>query len=279
LAARSGLTAPEVTRENFAVIADWAGNQHGRTWRPLVDTTVTAPFLYTARSDWAARRRGVDFYDEGALLWLDVDTLIREKTAGKKSLDDFCRAFFGGKSGAPEVNPYTFDDVVTALNGVVEHDWKSLLEKRLTGLDAAPPLDGLKRGGWTLTYRATPGDFFKAHDDDEKQINLSPSIGLLLKDDGQIIDVIPDKAADKAGVGPGMKVIAINERRFTAERLRQAVAATKDGKEKLVLLLENQDYFKSFALPYTDGERYPALTREDGKTDLLSEILRARASK
>jgi predicted metalloprotease with PDZ domain len=279
LAARSGLTAPEVSRENFAVIADWAGSQQGRTWRPLVDTTVTAPFLYSARPDWAARRRGVDFYDEGALLWLDVDTLIREKTGGKKSLDDFCRAFFGGKSSAPEVKPYTFDDVVTALNTVVEHDWKGLLEKRLNDLAAAPPLDGLKRGGWTVTYRATPGDFFKAHDDDEKQINLGPSIGLLLKDDGQIIDVIPGKAADKAGVGPGMKVIAINERRFTAERMRQAVAATKDGKAQLVLLLENQDYFKSFTLPYADGDRYPALTRDDSKTDLLSEILRSRTGK
>src|SRR5262249_4657724 len=89
LAARSGLYTPELSRANLAQVADWAGNQGGRAWRPLVDTTVSAPFLYGAAADWAARRRGVDFYDEGALLWLDVDTLIRRKTGGKKSLDDF----------------------------------------------------------------------------------------------------------------------------------------------------------------------------------------------
>src|SRR5262249_23026288 len=114
LAARSGLFGPELSQENFARIADWARAQRGRTWRPLAHTTVAAPHLYYARDEWASRRRGVDFYDEGALLWLDVDTLIREKSGGKKSLDDFCRAFFGG-DGAPEVKAYTFEDVVKAL--------------------------------------------------------------------------------------------------------------------------------------------------------------------
>src|SRR5205807_8685425 len=118
------------------------------TWRPLEDTTTAAPHLYASRTDWSHRRRGVDFYDEGALLWLDADTLIREKTGGKKSLDDFCRAFHGGTSGPPEVKPYTFEDVVQTLNGVVAHDWKEFLEKRLSSTSPEPPLDGLARGGW-----------------------------------------------------------------------------------------------------------------------------------
>ena len=279
LAARSGLFSPELSRENLAVIADWARNQQGRTWRPLEDTTTTAPFLYGARTDWASRRRGVDFYDEGALLWLDVDTLIRQKSGGKKSLDDFCRAFFGGKDGPPEVKPYAFDDIVRALNDVVTHDWQAFLNKRLAGTDAEPPLDGLARGGWEAVYGETAGDLFKNRDSDEKTINLISSIGLLLKDDGQVTDVIPGKAADKAGIGPGMKLLGINGRRWTSDRLREAVESTRGGKGKLVFLMENQEFFKTVTLNYSEGEKYPLLKRVEGKPDLLGDVLRPLVAK
>jgi predicted metalloprotease with PDZ domain len=278
LAGRSGLFTPEITKENWAVIADWAQNQRGRAWRPLQDTATAAPFLYGAKSEWASRRRGVDFYDEGALLWLDVDTLIREKTGGKKSLDDFCRAFFGGKDGPPEVKPLTFDELARTLNEVAPHDWKDFLEKRVAS-PTEPPLDGLKRSGWGVTYKDTAGDLFKTRDSEDKTINLTCSIGLLLKDDGVVVDVIPGKAADKAGIGPGMKLLAINDRRWTSERLHQAVAATQDGKVKLVLLMENDDYFRSFALDYSGGEKYPRVKREEGKPDMLAEIFKPRAEK
>src|SRR5262249_6551668 len=129
LAGRSGLYTPELSRANLALVAEWAKNQKGRAWRPLEDTAASAPHLYSSRAEWSSRRRGVDFYDEGALLWLDADTLIREKTGGKKSLDDFCTAFHGGKSGPPEVKPYTFDDVVKTLNEVVDHHCKDFLTR------------------------------------------------------------------------------------------------------------------------------------------------------
>ncbi|MFL5342517.1 MAG: M61 family metallopeptidase [Gemmataceae bacterium] len=277
LAARSGLYAGDVSRANFAQIADWAGNQVGRTWRPLEDTAAAAPHLYSSRAEWSRRRRSVDFYDEGALLWLDADTLIREKSGGTKSLDDFCHAFYGGQNGPPEVRPYSFDDIVAALNGVVEHDWKGFLEKRLTSTDAAPPLDGLTRGGWRLVYKDKPNELLKASDDEEKQIDLSSSIGLLLKDDGKVIDVVPGKAADKAGLGPHMKVVAVNGRRLSAERLREAVAATKGGNAKLTLLLENGDYFEPRELTYSSGERYPHLEHDKSKSDLLGAIFKAKA--
>jgi predicted metalloprotease with PDZ domain len=277
LAARSGLWTPELSRENFALIADWARNQTGRTWRPLDDTTTAAPFLYSARTDWASRRRSVDFYDEGALLWLDVDTLIRQKTSGKKSLDDFCRAFYG-KEGGPEVKSYTFEDIVSALNDVVAHDWKGLLEKRLRGTDAEPPLDGLTRGGWKVVFKNEAGDVLRTRDTDEKSINLTTALGLLLKEDGTVTDVVPGKPADKAGIGPNMKIVAVNNRRFNPDRLRQAVEATKEGGEKLVLLMENNEFFRSFPLDYSGGEKYPHLERATGD-DLLSAVLEPRTRK
>jgi predicted metalloprotease with PDZ domain len=278
LTARSGLHTPEAMHDICADIADWAGRQQGRTWRPLEDTAVAAPFLYFARPEWASRRRGVDFYDEGALLWLDVDTLIREKTAGKKSLDDFCHIFHGGKGGAPEVKPYAFEDVVAALNEVVAHDWKALLEKRVMATAPEPPLEGLKRSGWKVIYKDTASDLLKARDEDAKTIDLSSSIGLFLKDDGQVTDVIPGKAADKAGIAPGMKLLAIDSRRWSKERLHEALEATTKG-EKMHLLFENEDFFKSFTLDYKDGERYPHLERDGDKPDILSEIFAARAKK
>jgi predicted metalloprotease with PDZ domain len=279
LAGRSGLYTPELSRANLAQVADWAVNRVGREWRPLEDTAVSAPFLYSARGDWAARRRGTDFYDEGALLWLDADTLIREKTSGKKSLDDFCKTFYGGKGGSPEVKPYTFDDIVRTLNGVVEHDWKGFLEKRLRSTNSEPPLDGLTRAGWKLAYQDKPGNLLEARESEDKIVDLTSSLGLLLKDDGTVADVVPGKAADKAGIGPGMKLLAVNGRRWTTERLRHAVAATRGGKEQLRLLLENEDYFYTFALDYSDGERYPHLERLEGKPDLIADVFRPRVNK
>src|SRR5205085_6149761 len=134
--------------------------------------------------------------------------------------------------------PYTFEDIVTTLNGVVAYDWKSFLDRRLNTAGAEPPLDGLARGGWKVVFRDKPGDLLKARDDDDKSVDLRSTLGLIVKEDGTVVDVIPGSPADKAGVGPSMKVHAVNDRRLTAERLRQAVAATKTA-GKVALLLEN----------------------------------------
>ncbi|HTQ40505.1 MAG TPA: PDZ domain-containing protein [Pirellulales bacterium] len=277
LAARSGLYTPELSQENFAVIADWAQNRSGRDWRPLVDTAVAAPFLYKARGDWSSLRRGVDFYNEGALLWLDADTLIREKTGGRKSLDDFCKAFYGGADGPPEVKPYRFDDVVAALNAVLPYDWKTFLEDRLNTAGSPAPLDGLTRGGWKLTYSDKPGDLIKTRDEAAKSSDLHSSLGFIVNNEGAISDVLPGSPAAKAGVGPGMKLIAVNNRRFTTERLQDAVAATKSDESKLSLLLEDDDFFHSATLEYDAGLRYPHLERVANSPDRLSDIFQPRA--
>ena len=275
LAVRSGLWANERAIDNWADVADWAANQKGRTWRPLEDT-ATANHLYASRNEWSSRRRGVDFYDEGALIWLDADTLIREQTKGTKSLDDFCKAFFGGDNGAPQVKPYVFEDVVKGLNDVAQHDWKRFLERRLRATDAQAPLDGITRGGWKVVMTKEANEVRKASDEIHKSINLTSSIGLLLDSDGKVTDVAPDSAADKAGIGPHMKILAINGRRFSDERFAEAIAATEGGKTKLELLVENGDYFTTHALDYAGGAKNPHLQRDEAKPDLIDAIFKPR---
>jgi len=276
LAARCGLWTEDQFRDNLALAAEGLANQKGRTWRPLEDTTRAAQILYAARGDWSSWRRGVDFYNEGLLIWLEVDAILRQETKGKSSLDDFCRRFHGSAGGRPSVKPYTFEELVEALSAIAPYDWKKHLIERVTSLSAEPPLGGVGRAGWTLSVQAQPSDLYRLREGTDKAIDLTTSIGLLVKEDGGISDVIPGKAADRAGIGPGMKLIAVNGRRWSADLLRESVAATKEG-GTLKLLLENGQFFGTHSLEYKEGARYPRLERKEGAADLLSEILKPRA--
>lgn len=271
LAARSGFWTDEEARDDLALAADRMANSRGRAWRSLDDTAAANFVIGAAPGGWAAYRRGLDYYDEGTLLWLEADVLIRTKSKGKKSLNDFCRAFFGGGKGEPEVKGYTFDDVVTALNGVVEHDWKAFLNRRVAVPSESAPLDGITAGGWTLTYSDKASTLFEAQEEADKVTNLFPSIGLTVAD-GKVGDVVPDGPAAKAGVAPGMKLVAVNGRKYSTDGLKDAVAATKSG-GKLELLTETGEFFKTHPLDYKSGARYPALERGDG-ADVMADILK-----
>jgi predicted metalloprotease with PDZ domain len=275
LTARSGLRSVDQEREAIALTAASLDVAPGRTWRPLADTAVAAQVLYGGPSEWRAWRRGVDFYPEGELIWLEADVLIRQKSGGQRSLDDFCRAFHGKTSGPPAVEPYTLDDVVAALNAVAPHDWKRFFSARLDVPTAHAPLGGLEAGGWRLVYRESPTDFFKKVEQAAKVLNLSWSLGLVLKEDGTVLDAIPGLPATKAGVAPGMKVVAVGGRRFSGDVVRDAVKATKERAD-LELIVENGDYFRTLKVSYRGGGRYPALERIAGKGDVLGEILRGR---
>jgi predicted metalloprotease with PDZ domain len=222
---------------------------------------------------WNAWRRAADYYDEGTLIWLEIDTKIRQLTDGQRCLDDFCRRFFGGPGGTAEVKPYTLDDIVAGLNAVAPHDWKALLTRRLSETAEHAPLGGLRQGGWRLSFAEKPTAFEKAAQGLRKEIDLSPSIGLRLSPEGAVADVVPGKAAYKAGLGPGMKVLAVNSRRFGPEVVREALAACKKPGATLELLVENGDIFHTYTLDYHGGARHPRLERLRDQPDLLSKVL------
>jgi predicted metalloprotease with PDZ domain len=277
LAARAGLWTPEETRDYIALVANVMQNQRGRTWRPLEDTTLQSPMMSFGNDGWSAWRRGVDYYDEGVLIWLEIDSRIRQLTKDQRSLDDFCRHFFGGSNAGPEIKTYTFADVVAELNAVAPYDWQTLLTRHLTSTADHAPLDGIEASGWKLAYTDKPSDFEKAEAGQRKYIDLKTSIGLSLSPDGAVTDVIPGSSADRAGVGPGMKVLAVNSRHWSGERLNAAVAASIKPESKIELLCEsNGDFVRSFSIDYHRGPRHAHLQRDKSKPDLLDPILKPR---
>jgi predicted metalloprotease with PDZ domain len=277
LAARSGLLTTEQYREELALTAAEMDHQEGRQWRPLQDTAVAAQILYGARSDGYSWRRGVDFYPESELLWLEADTVIRARTKGTRSLDDFCRAFHGGQSGPPRVVPYSFDDIVTGLNAVAPYDWRGFWTSRLEKTGRGAPLGGIGAGGWKLTYNETIPEMQKAAEGVRRFTDVRYAIGFSVGEDGRISDVLPGSPAAAAGVAPGMRLVAVNGRRWSREGLREAIKATKTG-HPIELLVENAEFFQSCRLDYSGGEKYPHLERDASRPDLLSEIIRPAAS-
>jgi predicted metalloprotease with PDZ domain len=279
LTARSGLWTPQDYRDSLAMIGAELDHRPGRTWRDLQDTNDAAQLLYFSSEAWDSWRRSTDFYDEGVLDWLWADVIIRQQTHNQKSLNDFCKLFYAGATPqpnqAPMVKPYTFDELVNALNQIAPYDWPGFWHERLTTHAAHAPLGGIEGSGWRVVYTDTPSEMSKLTDQDRKVINAEYSVGLELKDDGTIVDTVHGGLAANAGIGPGMKVIAVNSRKFAPEVWHDALKATKTASGPLQLLVENTDYFTTYSLNYHGGEMYPHLERETSQPDLLSDIIQA----
>ena len=274
LSARSGLWTPQQYREHLAQIGADLDHKPGRLWRPLIDTTIAAQVLYGAPGEWTSLRRSVDFYDEGWLIWLDTDTKIRELSGGKRSLDDFCKRFHGAPSSPPMVKTYGFDDVVATLNDVAAFDWRNFLLTRLNSTDFHAPLTGIERGGWKLAYDTTPSGFLRDLEQVRHGTEMGYSIGLRLNEDGSIADVIEGMPAAKAGIGPGMKILAVNGKAYSPEVLRDIVRATTDTRQRRIeLLLDNEGHVAPYQVAYGEGEKYPVLERDQSKPDTLSKII------
>jgi len=277
LPTRSGLWTAENFRESIAAVAAEMDNQSGRKWRPLVDTATAVQITYSSPRAWMNYRRRVDYYFEGLLLWMEADVLIRSHSQGKLSLDDFLHKFHGGQDSPPIVRTYTFDDIVATLNEVMPYDWREFLNERVNMVAPRAPLGGITNGGWKLVYNETSNEEIKFNEQQKKFRDFTYSVGFIVKDDGTLLDVSPEKPAGKAGLAPGMKVISINGRGWSSDALHDAIAATKTNAAPLEFLVENGSFQQTYKVDYRGGERYPHLERDPTKPDLLSEIIKPHA--
>jgi predicted metalloprotease with PDZ domain len=277
LAARSGLWSEEQTREALALTAATYQYRVGRQWRSVADTTLD-PILSARRpAPWRSWLRNEDYYSEGQLVWLDADTLIRERTDNARSLDDFARAFFGINDGSWTPVTYTFDDIVAALNDVLAHDWAAFLQERVYAAGTEPPLDGLARGGYRLVYKEQRSTFQREAEAYAGSADFSYSLGLSFGENGNVTGVQWDGPAFNQGMTVGTQVVAINGVSYSNDALRRAITAAKSSDAPLELLLKSRDQYRTVTIPYRDGLRYPHLDRDTAVTDRLAAILAPRS--
>ena len=270
LAARSGLWTPEQYRDYMASISAQLGpGRPGRTWRPLLDTAIGEPGM-NGRG-WNSWRRGTDYYDEGDLLWLEVATIIHRESHGQKSIDDFCQAFHGGANNGPEVKTYTFDELVATLNAVASYDWAGFFHTRLNSTSAEAPLGGIENGGWKLLFNTESSHLGGRRGEQDDQY----SIGLQVGEDGTVRDAFVGSPAFEAGISSGMKVVGVNGRVYTHDLLEDAIKSAKDTTEPITLLVVVDEYYKTSAINYHGGLRYPHLVRDEAKPDYLDEVIKA----
>jgi predicted metalloprotease with PDZ domain len=276
LSGRSGLLTRQEALDALAATAATYANRVGREWRTVEDTTNDPVIASRRPQPWLSFQRSEDYYSEGQLVWLDADTLIREKSGGKRSLDDFAKSFFGVDNGNWSEVVYTFDDVVAALNKVEPYDWAKFLNERINQVAPKPPLDGLARGGWKLVYTETPTDYFKSAEARRHSTDLTYSLGLVLGKDADITQVQWDGPAFKAGLTIGGKLLAVNGIAYDADRLKEAITEAKKGGGPFSLLVKSGDHYKTVSIDYHGGLRYPRLERIEGTPDLLSAIYTPR---
>jgi predicted metalloprotease with PDZ domain len=288
LAARSGLKSQQQYREMLALSAAQLDYKSGRQWRSTEDTAIASSILRGGTASWSNWKRGQDYYQEGELLWLDADTLIRKLTDNKKSLNDF-EAIFLGKGGntGPLIVGYERPELIADLNQVVPYDWATFLHDRIDNINPHADLAGIEQGGYKLVYTDKPSDAQKtmtaAGGRRGGGISAWYSIGITCAADGTITDVRWGSPADQAKLSPGQKIYAANGRAFTGEGsmsggakpgdvLKAAIKAAKGSTEPIHLILEQDGFVTLADIPYHDGERYPTMVRVEGTPAYLDDI-------
>ena len=277
LTGRCGMWSKEEAREQLAYVAAWYAASPGRHWRSVQDTTndeIVSPRVF--KQPWRSWQRFEDYYDIGQLIWLDADTLIRQQSNGRRSLDDFARLFFGMDDGRFVPLTYSFEDVVATLNRVQPYDWAEFLRERVDAVGTNPPTDGITRGGYRLVFDDVASEVFKSREQREKATDLTFSLGLTVEKGGKVKEVLWDGPAYKAGLTSGSVLVAVNGVEFDADRLKEAVTAARGSPDPIKLIVHAGDHFRVLQVDYHDGLRYPHLQRDPSHPALLDEILRPR---
>ncbi len=276
LQARSGLVSKQDTLDQYASIMAGLDVSPGRGWRPLVDTTYDEAVNGRRPKPYASWQRTEDYYNEGLLIWMEVDSMLRERSGGSKSIDDFARAFFGVRDGDYGELTYTIDDVAATLNGIVPYDWRGYLVRRTTELGNHAPLEGFRRNGYSLTYTDQPSKVWKQGEKARKNVDMTYSLGFVADMTGKVTGVLWDSPAFKAGLSSGTQIVAIGDSAFSDDRLRAAVTAAKNGGKPVSLLLRNGDKLRTAVIDYHGGLRYPHLQKTGAGETGLDRLLAPR---
>ena len=276
VAARAGMREPQAALDDLALDAALAQSRAGRRWKSLADSSLDPLFMIGQTIEWRDWTRREDYYFEGTLLWLDVDTLIRERSGERRSLDDFARAFFGQRDGQLVSLNYTFEQLCAALNRVAPYDWAGFLRERLETHDDAHLLDGLARSGYRLAWRDTPTDTFVQEEAGNGAADLSYSIGMSIDEKGLVRGMSWQGPAFRAGLSLGSQVTAMNGQPFSLDALKAAVRVAADA--PLVLEFKQDGLVRQAQIAYRGTLRYPHLERIPGSRDRLGELLAPRSS-
>jgi predicted metalloprotease with PDZ domain len=276
LAARSGLWSKQEALDALGSTAATYANTPGRTWRSLVDTTNDPIVANRAPQAWRSWQRSEDYYSEGLLIWLDIDRIIRQQSGGRRSLDDFARAFFGMRHGDWGELPYDLGEIVATLGRVQPYDWASYLDARVYSIAPQPPLEGITQSGYRLVYRDQPTNWIKSLQTGGKYSDHSYSIGASVANDGKIRSVLWDSPAFRQSLTIGQEITAVNGRAFSPDALRDAIAAATGTQRPIVLLVKQGEQFRTVSLAYHGGLRYPALEKVGTGTGTLDAVLAPR---
>ncbi len=275
LQARSGLVSKQDTLDAYAGIAGSYDLAPARQWRDLIDTT-NDPIISARRpKGWTSWQRSEDYYNEGLMVWMEVDAMLRQKSGGTKSIDDFAKAFFGIRNGDWGEVTYTFDDVANTLNGIVPYDWASFLTKRLTETGQPAPVDGFAMNGYKLVYTAEPTKYF-TNAEKSGGVNVTYSIGLSVAKDGEATAVIWDSPAFKAGLDVGTVIQAVNGTAYSGDVLKAAIVTAQTSKEPIKLLVKSGPRYREVAIDYHGGPRYPRLQKTGTGETGLDKLLMPR---
>ncbi len=244
----------------------------GRDWRPLADTCSASHTLRGGSANWGSLRRGQDYYYEGALIWMEADAIIRTESDGSKSIEDFVHAFFRADEPTDDPNPYSRDDVIAHLNDVLDYDWETFISERVDNV-TGKPLAGVEKLGYSIQYTNEPPTGPNRSRIDP--LDARDSLGISLSGDGSIRSVILGSPADKAGLAPRMKIMAIGEYTWSRQRFADLMA-TSGSEGSITFTIVSGDRLRDVTIEYNGGPRYMTMTRDASRPDILAEIMRAR---
>jgi predicted metalloprotease with PDZ domain len=277
LAGRSGMLTKQQTLDAIASTAATYGvGTPGRTWRPLEDTTNDPIIAQRSPQPWRSWQRSEDYYSEGELIWIDIDRIIRQQSGGKRSIDNFARAFFGMRDRDWGELTYTFDDVVATLNRVQPYDWRAYLQRKVYDVAAQPPLEGITQGGYRLVFTDQPSEWIKSAEMNGKNRDLTYSGGLVVGNDGKISSVLWDSAAFNAGLTIGSEIVAVNGRKFDMDSIKQAIKGAAGSGSAPELLVHDGEVYRTVKLDWHGGLRYPRLVKVGTGRGTLDALLAPR---